>query len=415
VERPSDDPAPSASDSWLQRTAGGLPRPYWYVWAGTVVNRLGQFVEPFLALYLVSARGVSVTTAGWVLAAFGFGAFISQPLGGWLADRIGRRATLVTGLLGSAATLALLGLARPLWLVAVAAFLYGVFVDMYRPAVSAAVADLVAPEDRTRAYALLYWGVNLGVSFSGVLGGVLALHGWWLLFILDALTCVAFAVLIARGVPETRPERDPADNGGYGVATKDRLLLAIVGLTVVGAVIYMQAYVTLPLSMRDAGLSSAAYGLVYAVNPIVVICVQPFTLRLLVSWPRVRVYAGSIAVLGIGFGLTAFANAVWAYALTVLVWTLGEIGFNAVAPSIVADIAPEAHRGRYNGLIGLAYGTGAFLGPLIGTHALAVSENLLWSGCAVAGVACGAAALALGPALRRRTAQEPSAVASPAA
>lgn len=399
-------PDSAAPQSWLQRTAGGLPRPYWYVWAGTVVNRLGQFVEPFLALYLVSARGVSVTTAGWVLAAFGLGAFISQPLGGWLADRVGRRATLVTGLLGSAATLALLGLARPLWLVAVAAFLYGVFVDMYRPAVSAAVADLVDPKDRTRAYALLYWGVNLGVSFSGLLGGVLALHGWWILFILDALTCVAFAVLIARGVPETRPERDPADGGGYGAALDDRLLLAIVALTVVGAVIYMQAFITLPLSMRDAGLSSAAYGLVYAVNPIVVICVQPFTLRLLVSLPRIRVYAGSIAVLGLGFGLTAFASTVWAYALTVLVWTLGEIGFNAVAPSIVADIAPEAHRGRYNGLIGLAYGTGSFLGPLIGTHALAVSENLLWYGCAVAGVLCAGAALALGPALRRRTSQQ---------
>jgi MFS family permease len=398
-----------STDGWLTRTAGGLPRAYWYLWAGTVVNRLGQFVEPFLALYLVQARGVSVTTAGLVLASFGLGAFVSQPLGGWLADRVGRRFTLVSGFVGSAAGLALLGTARPLWLIAVAAFLYGVVVDLYRPALSAMVADLVEAADRPRAYALIYWAVNLGVSFSGLLGGVLALHGWWLLFTLDALTCLVFAVLVARGVPETRPEPDPSDRGGYGPALHDRMLVALTLLTLAGAVVYMQAYVTLPLSMRADGLSSADYGVAYAVNPIVVICVQPLTLRLLVSLPRIRVYAASIALLGVGFGLTAFAHHLWAYAATVLVWTFGEIAFNAVGPSIVADLAPERLRGRYNGMIGLAYGASVFLGPVLGTRALAVGRSLLWGGCA--GL-CGAAALAavlLGPALGRR---ERSAVAA---
>jgi MFS family permease len=395
-------PVPGPQPTWLARTAGGLPRPFWYLWAGTVVNRLGQFVEPFLALYLVQARGVSVTTAGLVLAAFGLGAFASQPLGGWLADRVGRRATLIGGFVGSAGTLALLGFARPLWLIAVAAFLYGIVVDLYRPAVGAMVADLVEAKDRPRAYALIYWAVNLGVSFSGLLGGVLALHAWWLLFTLDALTCLVFAVLIARGVPETRPKRDPADRGGYGPALRDGLLMALTGLTLAGAVVYMQAFITLPLSMRADGLSPAAYGVAYAVNPIVIICVQPLTLRLLVSLPRVRVYAASIALLGLGFGLTVFAHQLWAYALTVLVWTLGEIAFNAVGPSIVADIAPERLRGRYNGMIGLAYGASAFLGPLLGTRALAVSRQLLWGGCAALGAAAAVAALSLGPALRRR-------------
>jgi MFS family permease len=397
-----DQATASPPESWLARAAGGLPRPYWYLWAGTIVNRMGQFVEPFLALYLVQSRGVSVTTAGLVLASFGLGAFVSQPLGGWLADRVGRRSTLVSSLVGSAAGLALLGFARPLALIAVAAFLDGVVVDLYRPAISAMVADLVEPADRPRAYALLYWAINLGVSFSGLLGGVLALHGWWLLFTLDAVTCQVFAVLIARGVPETRPEPDPDDGGGYGPALRDRLLLALTALTLAGAVVYMQAFVTLPLSMRADGLSPADYGVAYAVNPIVVICIQPLTLRVLVALPRTRVYAASIAILGLGFGLTVFAHELWAYAATVFVWTLGEIAFNAVGPSIVADIAPERLRGRYNGLIGLAYGASVFIGPLLGTRALAVSRELLWGGCAGLCVAAAAAALSLSPALGRR-------------
>ena len=196
-----------------------------------------------------------------------------QPLGGWLADRYGRRFTLVLGLTSSAAALALLGVARPLWLIAVAAVLYGLVVDMYRPAVGAAVADLVDPKDRVRAYALVYWAVNLGVSFSGLLGGVLALHGWWLLFTLDAHHL--------RGLGRAHRAWRPRDPAGAGPSRRwrllrgglnDRLLLALVALTVVGADRLLQAYITLPLSMREDGLSPAAYGVAYAVNPIVVIC-----------------------------------------------------------------------------------------------------------------------------------------------
>jgi len=387
---------------WWTRTAGGLPRPFWYVWTGTIVNRLGQFVEPFLALYLVQARGVSLTTTGLVLAGFGLGAFASQPLGGWLADRYGRRFTMVLGLTSSAAALTLLGVARPLWLIAVAAALYGLVVDLYRPAVAAVVADLVDPKDRVRAYALVYWAVNLGVSFSGLIGGALALHGWWLLFTLDAITCLGMALLIARGVPETRPERDEHDSGGYSEAVRDRLLLALTALTLVGATVYLQAYITLPLAMREDGLSPAAYGVAYAVNPIVVILVQPFTMRSLTTLPRMLVYSMSLVLLGLGFGLTALAHELWAYALTVLVWTLGEIAFNAVGPSIVADIAPPALRGRYNGMIGLAYGAATFVAPLIGTHALEAGRWVLWGGCALACWGAALAATALAPALRRR-------------
>ena len=164
-------------------------------------------MEPFLALYLVRGRDLSLTQAGAIVTCFGVGSFGSQPLGGWLADRYGRRVTMVGGLLATAASMGALGVARPLWLIAASALVVGVAVDVYRPASQAAVADLIDPADRPRAFAIIYWAVNLGVSVSGVLGGVLAAHGWWILFVLDAATSVVFAVLIARGVPETRPER----------------------------------------------------------------------------------------------------------------------------------------------------------------------------------------------------------------
>jgi MFS family permease len=396
---------PAGVTSWWAGVTGGLPRPFWVLWAGTIVNRLGQFVEPFLALYLVRGRGLSLGLTGLMVTCFGAGSFLSQPLGGWLADRIGRRRTMVGGLWATSAALGLLAISRPLWAIGVTAALTGLATDLYRPAASAAVADLVPAADRPRAFALVYWAINLGVSVSGVLGGVLATHGWWLLFTLDALTTAGFAVLVARGVPETAPEPEPdADPGGYRVVFADRLAVALSLLTFVSGTVYLQAYIALPLAMSRDGLSPAAYGLAYAVNPVVVLLVQPLTLRRLSRLPPTRVYASSAFVLGVGFGLTALAHSIWAYAGTVVVWTLGEIAVNAVGPTIVNTIAPASLRGRYNGLIGLAFGAAALVAPLAGAHALAAGRWVVWGGCFVVSVACAGCTLALGPALRRRMA-----------
>src|SRR5258708_39536330 len=73
------------------RRTGGLPRLFWVLWTGILINRLGTLVEPFLGVYLVAVRGFSVTAAGAVLAVYALGSMVSQILGGWLADRLGRR------------------------------------------------------------------------------------------------------------------------------------------------------------------------------------------------------------------------------------------------------------------------------------------------------------------------------------
>lgn len=397
--------APVRQVRWA--AAAGLPRPFWVLFAGTIVNRLGQFVEPFLALYLVRGRDLSLTTAGAIVTCFGVGGFVSQPLGGWLADRYGRRVTIVGGLLATAASMGLLGVARPLGLIAPSALLVGVAVDLYRPASQAAVADIIDPVDRPRAFAIIYWAVNLGVSVSGVLGGLLAAHGWWILFVLDAATSVVFAVLVARGVPESRPERHESDPGGYGPVLHDRLAVMLAAATLISGVVYLQAYIALPLAMTGDHLSPASYGVAYAVNPVTVLAVQPLTLRWLLRRSPSRVYAASILVLGLGYGLTYFAHSTLAYGATVFVWTLGEVGFNALGPTIINTIAPESMRGRYNGLIGLAFGGASMVAPLAGTWALGQGRDVVWGGCAAVAAVVALGMLGLGPALNRRMAGAP--------
>src|SRR5437879_5248083 len=165
-----------------------LPRTYWVLWAGMLVNRLGGFVVAFLALYLTQQRGFTPERAGAIVSLWGAGALVSGLIGGALADRIGRRATMVAALILGALAMLHMGAARSPAHIAVAAFLLGLTGDMYRPAVSAAVADLVPPEQRTRAYGYLYWAVNLGFACAASLAGVLARRSYWLLFAGDAGT-----------------------------------------------------------------------------------------------------------------------------------------------------------------------------------------------------------------------------------
>ena len=54
--------APAAARSgrapaFLSTKIGGLPRSFWVLWSGTLVNRIGYMVEPFLAYYLTGIRG----------------------------------------------------------------------------------------------------------------------------------------------------------------------------------------------------------------------------------------------------------------------------------------------------------------------------------------------------------------------
>jgi MFS family permease len=390
---------------WWGRTTEGLPRPFWIVLAGTLVNRLGQFVQTFLALYLAGPRDLDTSTVGVVVAAFGLGSFLSQPIGGYLADRVGRRLTLTIGMLGTAAAFLLLAAVRDLVLIGIAAGLAGLVIDLYRPAVQAIVADLVEPQHRPRAFAMLYWAVNLGVAFSGVAGGYLAERSFWLLFVLDAITCVVFAVLIVRFVPETHRPTTVAGDRGYRPVLRDGLLLGLIGAIFLGAVVYLQSLVTLPLAVRADGHGPDGFGIVYAINPIVVILLQPVVLWVMDRLSPVPLMVGSALVMGVGFWLTALADSLVAFGLTIVVWTLGEIGFNAVEPALISNIAPTELRGRYNGAVGVAFGASAFVAPLGGTWVFeAWGETTLWTICFGLQVLSAVAILALAPLIRARQA-----------
>nr|WP_111833031.1 MFS transporter [Actinomadura madurae] len=398
------DPAPGRFAAFLRPKVGGLPRTFWVLWAGTLLNRLGTMVEPFLGLYLTTTRGLSLTQAGMVMAVLGAGSLGGQLAGGALADRIGRRVTLTLATVGTGAAMLALGYAEGLAAIVAAALLLGLLLDMYRPASQAMVADVISPRDRPRAFGLLFWAVNLGWAVAMVLGGTLARQGFLWLFWIDAVTCAAFGLLVWRAVPETRARGVRAERaGGFGRVLRDRVMVAYVLITLVYTFVLMQGMTTMPLAMKEAGLGPQDYGLAIAANGVLIIIVQPLVNAWLARRDHSLVMVAGFVLVALGYGLTALAASLAAYTATILVWTLGEITAASVLQAVVADLAPAGLRGRYSGLYGMAWSGGFLLAPLGGTQLLgAGGAPALWLTCAGLALGAAAAQLALAPALRRR-------------
>lgn len=73
----------------------------------------------------------------------------------------------------------------------------------------------------------------------------------------------------------------------------------------------------------------------------------------------------SALLAGYGFALTAFAGPVWAYALTVCVWTLAEIVNSPTQMSLVVRLSPVHGRGRYQGVYNLSWAVASLVAPLM--------------------------------------------------
>jgi len=374
------------------------------------LSALATFVFLFLAVYLTS-RGFPPQQVGLVAAGFGLGTLAAGPIGGTLADRWGRRPTLLAALVADAAFASVLAFARAPALITAAVFGFGVAATSVFPALHSAVGDLVPEPDRPRAFGLLYWANNVGIAFSAVVGGAVGERSWAALFLADAAMTLVFALVVWRKVPETRPApatptgRAGADRG-WGAVLRDRPFVAFVALFVLFLTVFFQFQVSAPIAMLGSGLRPAQIGRVLAVNGLLIGTLQPFAARVFQGRDRGRVLALGALLVGLGYGAYALCTTVPQYALATAVWTLGEITSLPTAVALVADLAPPDLRGRYNGAYGLSFGAGQTLAPLAGGALLArAGATALFAGCLAASVGVAAGHLALGAARRARAAR----------
>ncbi|MGW7058936.1 MFS transporter [Streptomyces sp. NPDC054904] len=383
--------------------ARGLPATFWWIWASILVNWLGAFAGPMLAISLTEGHGHSLSYAAFVVSLLGAGAVAGSAVGGVLADRIGRRATMFAGHCFTAAGMVALGLCQGRWALAVAALAAGFGAASVRPAAQAALADVVAARDRQRAFGLNYWAVNTGTAVSAALAGLLVGYGYTPLFLADAATTLVCAVVVLVKVPETRPEpargAAGARHGEPGSAPPSAepasppfaLFVVFVLLVLVFGSVYEQKAAALPVVMVQDGHAPAVFGLLMSLNALLIVFLQLPLTRLVQGRSRTLVLLAGGVLAGGGFGLTAAADSTAAFAFTVVVWTFGEMLFAPTVGAVAVELAPVHRRGRYLGLYGAAWSGAAFVGPAGGGRLLDHwGPGALWPVCALAGAAAGA-------------------------
>lgn len=394
----------------LRELVTGLPRTFWFLWAGTLINRLGSFVYPFLTLYLTSSRGMPVDQAAGVVAVYGLGSFLAAMAGGRLADRIGRRGTLLASLFGGGAAMLALGFAQSTAAIVVCTFVLALIQDMYRPAVSAIIADVVPPHDRPRAFGLQYWAVNFGFAIAPAVAGAMASRSYFWLFAGDAATTFACGVLMLWKVPETRPEtaaHAEASSAGQALAPfRDGVFAAFMLMTFTTSLLFFQSHLGMPLDMKAHGLSEGTYGAVIAINGVMIVIFQPFASRVTGGKPRSAVLATAAALIGVGFGIYGALPTLAGYTGGLVIWTTGEIIMAGLSPAIVSDLAPLRLRGTYQGVFHMAWALASLVGPFVAGGILRDhGARTLWGACFVVGLLGAAGHLAIAGPRRQRLIQ----------
>ncbi len=359
------------------------------------LGALGQFAFfGFFALWAISERGALATQVGLAYTCSALAAVGGSLLGGRVSDRIGRRPVIVAGATVQALAPALL-LVPGLPIVAA----YGVLVTMgfSQPvrgtAQRALLADLVADERREEAFGAFRVVLNAGATLGPVLGAALVSWSWEPLF---AGITVAFALSSARRASPAgelaAPDHDRAFALG-AAAARDRAFLAVFAATMAGWCTYSAFELLTPISLTQShGLEPATWGLLYAMNPIVIVALQLRVTRWTSSASRGARLAAGVLLMGTPYFALEVNDGLAVVVAVLLVVVLGEMLWAPASEALVAGMAPPGLRGVYLGTANAASWAGMALAPAIGLQARAAfGERGMW--LLVASIAVTGAAL----------------------
>lgn len=392
-----------------RRAYKGLPRHAWILFAVQLINAAGMMVLFFLSLYLTRRLGFTIAQAGRSISIFGLGSLTGTYLGGWLSDKGGSTNIQKLSLLLCGIFYIWLGQVHDPWSINVMIFILATASGLFYPANSTSMARICSPEMTTKGFALSRLAGNIGATIGPAVGGFLALRNYTLLFWVDGITCLAavaaFSMLWKK--PEEHLRRVAGDQIPSGRSPwRDFPFLLLMPIVVVWGAIFYQLFATFPLYMREVyGLAENRIGQLVMINTLIIVVLEMLLIHWIGKKSLNRFIALSFFLTGLGFALMPLGRGFSYAALTVAVWTFGEMLSMPLLGALIALRAGPGSQGRYMGLFSFAFSLSMIVGPIIGT---AVYEKLnpsaLWFGCGIVGCILFVAFSLLSPSL----ATEPS-------
>ncbi len=365
-----------------------LPHNMWVLFWATLINRSGTMVLPFLALYMTKQFNYSDAEAGLTLAVYGAGALVTSPVIGKISDKVGSYKIMKLSLAFTGLMFFVYPFISGYYLILIFTFIIAVINEAFRPANMSLISEVVPVEQRRTAYALNRLAINLGMSIGPVVGGLLALINFSLIFYVDGITSLiaVFFLATARWDKITEPEEAHIQSGSMEAthlgALKDKhLVFFLLGLIPV-TMVFFQHMSTMPLFIvHDLGFSTATYGALTIINTGLIILIEVPLSNYLSSWSYKKSLTTGAVLTAVGFGAMTFAHTIPLLIITIIIWTFGEMIIFPASAAYISEIAPAKKRGEYMGFYQMSFSISFMAGPWLGALVL---ENFgafsLWSG-----------------------------------
>jgi len=341
----------------------------------TFIDRLGAFILfPFYSLYITKHFGVSMVEVGILFSIFSAGNIFGSTIGGALADKYGRRAMILIGLVVSGISNILMGLVNDLTLFYILAIFVGLIGNFGGPARQAMVADLLPKEKQAEGFGILRVAFNLSAVIGPLLGGFIATQSYMLLFILDAVSSIITAFIVYFVIPETKPQKlddEPEETIvktiiGYKEVLKDWVFVLFLSISAITVLVYMQMNSTLSVFLRDVhGFPEQGFGWLLSMNAIMVVIFQFWITKKISKYAPMKMMAFGALFLLIGFSMYGFISELYLFFIAMAIITVGEMIVFPIGQVAVASLAPEDKRGRYMAVYGFQWAIPNLFGVLV--------------------------------------------------
>jgi MFS family permease len=383
----------------LQRLFASYPRQFWVMVAGMLVVSVGGSMWwPFVTILLRERLQLPLTQVTLLFTLNSAAGLVATSFVGPAVDRFGRRTAMILGLAVNGLALAAMGFADSVAAWAVALTFSGMFGPMYRVGADAMVADLIPPEERANAYSVVRMSNNLGIAVGPALGGfVTAISASYAFFAAGAANFI-YALIIVLFIRETLRLAAPGEGAaraasrGYGPVLRDRRYVVFLFLMILATIPSPILWMLMPAYAKEHfGVLEQQAGLIMSTNAVMVVALQMAVTRWSSRRPHLRMLALGALIYALGVGSVALGAGFWAFWISMVILTFGELLIVPTGTAYAANAAPAEMRGRYMGLYGLTWSVAFGLGPVFGGW---LNDNLAPTATWIGGMLVGLIAVA---------------------
>ncbi|MGL1893530.1 MAG: MFS transporter [Spirochaetaceae bacterium] len=359
-----------------------LPKEIYILSLATMINRIGDFVVPFLTLYLSQKLGISLPITGIIVAISGFIKVPGSYLGGRLNDKYSSKLIFVIFQTISALLLLTCGfITNPIISVPLL-ILFSFTVSMIRTPTMAMISDLLPGELRKLGYIVRYIGINVGVAIGLAVAGFIYNYNTVFLFIGDGLTMLISVIMVAIGIKSSNlnrirkksiGENEKAEEGNIiTVLSKRKPLVLYMFFCSCLWIIFEQTKFAMPLTLniRFGADGPVLFGLLISINAVTATILALFQDRLTKNIkPLNQIIFGGV-LFTIGFGLYSVTVSYSSFIIATIIWSIGEVFIFTNASVFVVNHCPENFRGRVTSIFSIFFAT-------LGTLGIMLSERLI--------------------------------------